>query len=236
MQVAGTSSEDEEIRGIKPVRANRGRPRDPSKREAVLKASRALFLRDGIDGVTMDRIVAASGIAKATLYSHFADKTAIVEAVIARESERIVSDEWVRDGIAAGTRPALVDFGRRLVTFLAEPEMLDCERLVAQAAKTAPHHGHRFYVAGPGRALTILTRLIEAGRTAGDIDPCDATRAAHDLMGLWQGFWRTEMAFAERPPLASNEIEEIAAHGVHQFLVLYGSKPDRTPADCYTAD
>lgn len=222
----GTSDKDGASRGTEPERPSRGRPRDPAKRDAVLRASRALFLRDGIDGVTMDRIVASSGVAKATLYSYFADKAAIVEAVIARESELIVSDEWVKDGVAAGTRPALLDFGRRLVAFLAEPEMLDCERLVTQAAKTAPHHGHRFYVAGPGRALAILIQLIEFGQGAGDLKPCDAQRAAHDLMGLWQGFWRTEMAFAERPPLAPDQIEEIAAHGVKQFFVLYGTAVD----------
>ena len=204
----------------------RGRPRDPAKRNALLQAARALFLRDGVGGVTMDQIVATSGVARATLYSNFQDKAAILEAVIARESERIVSDDWVGEGLSAGLRPALVDFGRRLVTFLADPEMLDCERLVSQAAKRTPEHGHRFYVAGPGRALAILTRLITAGQEVGDIRSCDPKRAASDLMGLWQGFWRTEVAFAERPPLVVEEIEEIAAHGVEQFLSLYRSDQD----------
>jgi len=226
--VAATSDKGERVAEDAPGGRARGRPRNPAKREALLKAARALFLSDGIDAVTMDRIVAASGVARATLYSYFADKAAILEAVIARESERIVGDAWVGDGIAAGTRPALLDFGRRLVAFLADPEMLDCERLVSRAAKTAPQHGHRFYLAGPGRALSILVRLIEAGQEAGDIAPGDPKRAAGDLMGLWQGFWRTEMAFAERPPLAPAEIEATAAHAVDQFLRLYRPDRDRT--------
>lgn len=206
----------------------RGRPRDPAKREALLQAARALFLCDGVDGVTMDQIVATSGVARATLYYYFQDKAAILEAVIARESMRIVSDDWVSIGLSAGTHPALLDFGQRLVAFLADPEMLDCERLIAHVAKTNPEHSHRFYVAGPGRALSILTRLIEGGQEAGDIKSCDPKRAASDLMGLWQGFWRTEMVFAERSTLAAEEIEEIAAHGVEQFLFLYRQDHSRS--------
>ena len=44
-------------------------------------------------------------------------------------------------------------------------------------------------------------------------------------MGLWHGFWRTEVAFSERPPLRPDEVEDAARHGVDQFLRLYGTKP-----------
>jgi AcrR family transcriptional regulator len=53
------------------------------KREAILRASAALFLKHGLRGTSMEAIARAAGIAKPTLYAYFEDKTAVFNALAA---------------------------------------------------------------------------------------------------------------------------------------------------------
>ena len=60
----------------------RGRPKDGLKRDAILSAARDLFMSHGFAGTSMDSLAAAANVSKATLYSHFVDKTALYRAII----------------------------------------------------------------------------------------------------------------------------------------------------------
>lgn len=57
-------------------------PRAEAKRQAIVKAAREAFLRDGF-GVGMDTIAAGAGVSKVTVYNHFGSKEALFTAVIA---------------------------------------------------------------------------------------------------------------------------------------------------------
>jgi AcrR family transcriptional regulator len=52
------------------------------KRERILDAARSLFLRNGLRGTSMEAIAREAGIAKPTLYAHFADKDAVFTAIL----------------------------------------------------------------------------------------------------------------------------------------------------------
>jgi AcrR family transcriptional regulator len=65
--------------------------------------ARELFMRFGIRSVSMDDIAGAVGMSKKTIYASFADKDALVEAVIGRhisESEQKIT-ELIRESINA---------------------------------------------------------------------------------------------------------------------------------------
>src|ERR1044072_4036757 len=54
----------------------------PSARDRILSTATELFKAHGIRGVGVDRIIAESGVAKATLYSHFRCKDDLVLAYL----------------------------------------------------------------------------------------------------------------------------------------------------------
>ncbi|MCV7100473.1 TetR/AcrR family transcriptional regulator [Mycobacterium palustre] len=58
-----------------------------SARERILTAAYELFSRRGIRSVGTDEVIARAGVAKATLYRHFATKDALVLAVLRRREE-----------------------------------------------------------------------------------------------------------------------------------------------------
>ncbi|MEK7254082.1 MAG: TetR/AcrR family transcriptional regulator [Bacteroidota bacterium] len=57
-------------------------------RDEIINRSERLFLRLGVRSVSMDDISSQLGISKKTLYQHFENKDALVEAVISTHSER----------------------------------------------------------------------------------------------------------------------------------------------------
>jgi TetR/AcrR family transcriptional regulator of autoinduction and epiphytic fitness len=56
----------------------------PEKNEAILRGAMQEFLEHGYAGARIDKIVAAAGVSKATVYRHFADKEALFTALIQR--------------------------------------------------------------------------------------------------------------------------------------------------------
>ncbi|BBZ44805.1 TetR/AcrR family transcriptional regulator [Mycobacterium parmense] len=59
----------------------------PSARERILTAAYELFSRRGIRAVGTEEVIDRAGVAKATLYRHFATKNDLVLAVLSRREE-----------------------------------------------------------------------------------------------------------------------------------------------------
>lgn len=60
----------------------------PEKTEAILCGAMQEFLEHGYAGARIDKIVAAAGVSKATVYRRFADKEALFTALIQRMAAR----------------------------------------------------------------------------------------------------------------------------------------------------
>lgn len=67
------------------------------KRERILKAALALFLRRGFDATTMDEVAGKAQIAKGTLYLHFKDKADLYASLL---EEKIDALNQALNGIA----------------------------------------------------------------------------------------------------------------------------------------
>ena len=77
----------------------------PPARERILTTAFALFYAHGIRGVGIDRIIAESGVAKATFYKHFPAKDDLVLAYLDRVDEAW-SGQLHEAAAAAGPDPA----------------------------------------------------------------------------------------------------------------------------------
>jgi AcrR family transcriptional regulator len=72
---------------------------EPEARERILATSYELFSRRGIRGVGVEEVIEQAGVAKATLYRHFASKDDLVLAFLERREQR-----WTREFVEAGAR------------------------------------------------------------------------------------------------------------------------------------
>jgi AcrR family transcriptional regulator len=99
----------------------RADPRRQRTRDALIRAALELFGQNGLEGVSVDLIIAQAGVSKQTFYNHFADQNALaleswhfsrrgVEQAVARANEGITDplQRMVR-GIAIYARLAVDD-------------------------------------------------------------------------------------------------------------------------------
>lgn len=147
------------------------RTRSSEAHEKVIQAALALFSERGIDAGSMDAIAAESGVSKATIYNHWADKEALLMEVMLYVN-------------GADRKPIEVNTGdllRDLSTVLSwrPPGELEAARVritpmfIAYAA-VHPDFGAawRQRIMEPGRKAIrqILTRGVEAGLLPADLD------------------------------------------------------------------
>ena len=77
----------------------------PSARERLLTAAYELFSRRGIRAVGTDEVIERAGVARATLYRHFATKDDLVLAVLQRREEVWTHGLIEEQSRARGTTP-----------------------------------------------------------------------------------------------------------------------------------
>src|SRR5262245_46083465 len=64
--------------------------RGAATRSRIENAAADLMYEHGMEGTSLDEVMAASGVSKSQLYHYFTDKDALVLAVIALQAERVL--------------------------------------------------------------------------------------------------------------------------------------------------
>jgi AcrR family transcriptional regulator len=88
---------------------------DSMMKDAVYQAAVSVLLEHGVEGMTVDRVAAATHIAKATLYNYFPNKRALFELILARTIGPLLT---ALEAIAASDRPVLEKLDQQLRTLV----------------------------------------------------------------------------------------------------------------------
>jgi AcrR family transcriptional regulator len=142
------------------------RPRSQQAHERVLRSALDLFGERGIDATSMDAIAQTSGVSKATIYNHWANKEALLIDVMLMVNGLDRDPEDVDSG----------DLCHDLATVLSRrpPDDFDAARnrmMPAMIAYSAVHHefgeAWRHRVMEPSR--TCLKRILRRGIKRGQL-------------------------------------------------------------------
>ena len=164
-----------------------GRPKDPAKRAAILRAAQSMFLEHGFEGVSMDQIAARAGVSKLTVYSHFGDKNTLFAATVADYCERQVPLELFTPAPGTPLRPRLLGIARALHALMVSPEAVAGFRLMCTPAPLDPALSNMFWRAGPGRLQMEFAALLTRRRAAGELEIDDPACAAAQFFALLRG-------------------------------------------------
>jgi len=158
---------------------HRGRPRDPSRDEAIIDAAIDLLVRDGYDRLSMESVATAAGVGKATVYRRWGSKAELVIDAMATLKPAIDTiDTGSLDGdielmIAASCSPHSQRLLQVMVSVCSalprEPELLE-------AFKT------RFTEPRIARITDMLTRARSRGELGPDVDVAMAASLVPSLM------------------------------------------------------
>lgn len=210
---------------LAPSPSRAGRPRDLRKRQAIIEAGLAHFLRDGVGATKLEQVARAAGVSKVTLYAYFPDKAALFEAAIGERMAMIEAAQALRAD-PAPLRERLERFGHGILQFLHHAEAVEFYNVLAGELRRHPDLARRFYDNGPGKTRANLTALIGAAHAAGELTVADPAAAAEELFGLWLGFSQYALALGMTP--AGPSLERRVTRGVEIFLEIYrADKPDQ---------
>ncbi|MEU1949858.1 TetR/AcrR family transcriptional regulator [Streptomyces sp. NPDC059474] len=201
-----------------PRRSAAGRPAgpQPAKRQAILEAAVAVFLREGYTRASVDVIADEARVSKQTVYNHFGDKERLFIAAVEEERERVAAgfatgspdapgpDAPEPDGTEPGeayddgdARTALIHFGHRVLAVLLDERASALRRLVI--AEVARHPSLRPACAEgePQQLVTHLAELLGRRAARGELtvpEPATAARQFVALIvqqGLYQSMYGT---------------------------------------------
>jgi TetR/AcrR family transcriptional regulator, regulator of autoinduction and epiphytic fitness len=136
----------------------------PEKTEAILRGAMQEFLEHGYAGARIDKIVAAAGVSKATVYRHFADKEALFIALIQRLATKTNLFQQ-QDCLRLQEEPAV--FLRRYATDMLDsvaqdPQGLAFFRVVIAESGRFPELGQMFAQMVDKPNLDYLTQYFAA--------------------------------------------------------------------------
>lgn len=162
-----------------------------STKDHILDVASGLFYNTGIRAVGVDTIVAQSGVAKTTLYDHFASKDALISAYLTKHDQEFwEAFQATLDKHPNQPRQQLMELFESFEAMIASPHSLGCPFL--SAATEFPEldqPGHQIALAHKQKIRDQLQRLAKA---AGAKDPA---QLADQLLLLLDGAFASKRVF-----------------------------------------
>lgn len=199
----------------------RGRPRDPTKDQAILSAAVALFMERGFEASSMDAIADRAGVSKPTLYARFHDKDALFSAAVQSKCESFLGSELFEEQPGRDLRVGLLEIARQFLALVTDPDAVAMLVLINRESARAPQLARLFMETAVQPMKHHLERYIrresEKGRLGSAVMRPDV---AWRFLGAVKGEPHMR-AILGLPPLPEAVIEAHLQGCVDDFLAAY---------------
>jgi TetR/AcrR family transcriptional regulator, mexJK operon transcriptional repressor len=206
------------------VQISLGRPKDLSKRQRILDSAKALFLKQGYLGSSMNQIAAEAGVSKLTVYSHFRDKATLFTAAIEETCSQLLH-----------TQPLYIqhadEFGSILrqacllnLSIVCLPEAIKLDHLLLNLSADQPELMQQFYAASHGRMQQMWYRLLQQAIDLDCLENVDIHILENCLVSLLLGKRHHEMLLGIRAIPTATEQQHIVDNSISLFLLKYKRK------------
>ncbi len=193
------------------------------KRDAIVRAAVDEFRSAGYEATSMDRIAAAAGVSKRTVYNHFPSK----EALFALMLEQLWACSQASDTLAYHADVPLQQQLRQLLMqkldLLGDANFIDLARVAMAEIIHAPDRAHDI-VCRMNDTESGVTAWIRAAIADARLASVDADFAAHQLHGLVKSFAFWPQVTLGLPPLEPAERQRVADSAVAMFLGHYARR------------
>ncbi|WP_447981919.1 TetR/AcrR family transcriptional regulator [Achromobacter kerstersii] len=203
-------------------------PRPPQrltdrKREAIVRAAVEEFRTAGFEATSMDRIAAAAGVSKRTVYNHFPSKEELFSHILEElwASSIASVDLPYRAGVALDEQ--LRQLLMQKLALLADPNFIDLARVAMAEIIHSPERAQGI-VCRMGEKEGGVTAWIRAAIADGKLANVDPDFAGHQLQGLVKSFAFWPQVTLGQAPLGDAESKRVADAAVEMFLGCYGRR------------
>jgi len=198
--------------------------RRPDARPAeILAAALDLFAERGYSATRMEVVAARAGLSKAGVYLYFADKMALLKALVGQMAAGNVT---VARGIAEQHQGPVAPLLAGILMFMArqirETRLADLLKIIISESRAHPDIGRLYLDSVIRQGLPLFESLIARGIAAGEFRKVDPTLAVKSLVApmLLAGIWKTVME-----PLGAETLDAEALAAQHVEIVLKGLAP-----------
>jgi TetR/AcrR family transcriptional regulator, mexJK operon transcriptional repressor len=194
---------------LEPGEFKRGPGGRPTREEAerrhrsLLATAFRLFLHKGWDGVSIEEISRASGVAKGFIYARYADKGTLFTEAIERLMADVMGTLHLAEPLPDDVEQGLVSLGRRMLDVALQPEALAFYRQFIAEAGRLQELAQHFVEHNP--LLALLTEVLRTYAERGDITVTDPRLTAEHFAILVVGVPRMRALFVGREPPAEEE-------------------------------
>ncbi len=208
---------------INTPKAGPGRPKNLSKRAAILNAAQVLFLRHGYEGSSMDAIAQEADVSKLTVYNHFTDKETLFCSAIKAKLETQLALLFVgsADSPPSDLRQCLLAIAQSFQTLVDSPESLAMHRLIISHALTNPALSHLFYEATALPIINKMQQLLVTIHTAKQLEISNPKQAAEHFFVLLKGMRNLQLLVGYQPNANEYDTQQHVASVVDLFIKAY---------------
>jgi TetR/AcrR family transcriptional repressor of mexJK operon len=203
----------------------RGRPRDPERLRRIVEAAHSHFNAHGLERASVDAIAAEAGVSKMTIYSHFASKEGLFEAVIRDRTDRVMGG---LAGVEAldPTQPqkALLAVGGQFLALAREAEALGQFRSLYGAAGSQPEACRAFYRQGADRLIGDLAAYLRRAHAQSALNIRHPRQAADLFLSMFLGDGHIRGLLMLDMPDA-REDRALLREAVRVFMAAYAKAP-----------
>ncbi len=189
--------------------------RGQERQARILKAATDLFLKTGFGETSIDAIVEQSGGSKATLYSYYPTKGALLRAVIDdvvsnREEPELEPDDDIRT--------ALTTFAEQRMRVVFSNHHRALLRLIIAETDRFPDIAQLYYERGPQRSHDFLVEYLQELKERNLLNIGSAEESAEFFIGMLLHHWYVAQLYVRPTPPTAEERRHRAAHVVDRFL------------------
>lgn len=193
--------------------------REMKEREArILKLARPILLREGYQGLSMDRLAAEMEYAKGTLYNHFPNKEDIVLALAVESIDlrmRLMESASMHGD---SPRARLIQIGAASEVFASAKEHFAIEAWIRNSTiweKASPER-QDFIRQTEGKCMGIVAGVSRDAVARGDLIPPGALTTEEVIFGFWSITYGSQILTASSPSLSAlgitNPVSTIRQH------------------------
>ena len=184
---------------------------DSMMRDAIYEGAVAVLAEHGLNGATMDRVAAAAGVAKGSLYNYFRSKDELFTFVHEKTIQPLLdaNEEIAAGGLSASEKLSVMVrnwrhyIGEHRATFQMLIKNSNCEGVLKEATLKKNQI-----------VVSLIAGIIEEGVGSGEFRPINSRYAGEMFLAASKGMLEAE--FAEGVQRSDEEtIDTLAAVFLH---------------------
>jgi AcrR family transcriptional regulator len=169
--------------------------RAQERREAIISAALDEFVGRGFAATRVDDVARRAGVAKGTIYLHFADKEALFQELVRTALVPLIAQLGSAPQPGASARAMVERFAETFVRDIAGTKRGDIVRLIVSEGPRFPSLSEFYYREVVERGIAAMQRMIDYGIARGEIQNEGLARFPQLVVApaltavIWQGLF-----------------------------------------------